>query len=347
MENNEIQKSNSSGFSAHSGSIQRSLRLIEEVKGKTPSNEKTYEKNLHFQIIKSVPRNKSTTDLAIERCTELSKRFMDRIEYLEPQARDRKWIFFTPFLSQVTKEGWLIPDLANHGFWYTNDIYLKQIIINMDMGSSVLTYWPESVYNSKKNLELTISELVEFVFRVHEEMIEGKNINVDNENKGEEFLATCLENQLKNYVLCQKNLESTATLLSTRNSSCFNVEISRKNVRNNTCNKGVKLIEKLILEGIQIFDVEMEDTGEILLEHYVEKWVFSIQEISPRGGQIFVCPTKFDGDKIFDYYDSLASLAGPHLYRSSCGRVIAQLNKDLSKKTGDLFREFLLGLKLP
>lgn len=347
MENSEIQKSDVSSLGDYTDSIHRSLSLIEEIRGKNFDSEKTYKKNLQFQIIKSIPRNKSATDLAVERCTELSERFMERIEYLESQSRNRKWIFFTPFLTQVGKKNRLTPDFVNHGLWYTNDIYLKQIITNMNMGSSTITHWPASVCDSNKNLELTTAELVEFVFRIHEEMVEGKNINVDNENEAEEILVNCLENQLKNYELNQEGFEKTATLLKTRDLSNLKVSISRKIDQNNTYNLVANLFDKLVSEGIQISNIEMEDKEGILLEHYVENWLFSIHEISPRGGQIFICPTKFDGDEVFGYYDSLASLAGPHLYRSSCGRVVAQLNKNLSKKTGDLFNNVLLEFKIP
>jgi hypothetical protein len=174
MENNEIQNSHSSSLSKYSDSIQRGLRLIEEIKGDTSDNEKAYKKNLQFQIIKSVPRNQSASDLIVERYTELSKAFLERIECLESQDRDRKWNFFTPFLGQLGKKNRLIPDLINHSFWYTNDIYLKQIIINMDMGNSRITYWPASVCDPNKNLELTTAELVEFVFRVHEDIADSR-----------------------------------------------------------------------------------------------------------------------------------------------------------------------------
>jgi hypothetical protein len=280
----------------------------------------------------------------------LSKAFLERIECLESQDRDRKWNFFTPFLGQLGKKNRLIPDLINHSFWYTNDIYLKQIIINMDMGNSRITYWPASVCDPNKNLELTTAELVEFVFRVHEDIIEGESINLDSENKAEEILVNCLENQLKSHELRQEDFEITLALLIVLREIDLNepkVLSSRTIVRDSTCGVGKELIEKLISEGIQILDIKTENEKGILLEHYVEKWIFSIQEIFPKGGQILICPTKSDGDQVFDYYDSLASLAGPHLYRSSCGKVIAQLNNGLSKETGNLFRKVLLGFNLP
>lgn len=65
---------------------------------------------------------------------------------------------------------------------------------------------------------------------------------------------------------------------------------------------------------------------------------FEVPSVAPKGGQVFVCSTKQNCDAIYAYFDALKALAGPYLYRSPSGAVVAQLNSGLDAATADTFK---------
>ena len=67
-------------------------------------------------------------------------------------------------------------------------------------------------------------------------------------------------------------------------------------------------------------------------------YVFEVPSVAPKGGQVFVCSTKQNCDAIYAYFDALKALAGPYLYRSPSGAVVAQLNSGLDAATADTFK---------
>lgn len=87
------------------------------------------------------------------------------------------------------------------------------------------------------------------------------------------------------------------------------------------------------------------DPNDPLPDTYVERWEFVIAEVAPKGGQIFVCETKADCDVLFDYYSALSALAGPNLFQSPNGRVVAQLNSGLSLETAAKFEAIINSLE--
>ncbi|PDV97155.1 hypothetical protein [Candidatus Chloroploca asiatica] len=72
---------------------------------------------------------------------------------------------------------------------------------------------------------------------------------------------------------------------------------------------------------------------------YTERLVFTIAEVSPNGGQVFVCATKQNCDAIYAYYEALVALAGPYLYQSPNGLVVVQLNSGLAPETAAKFQQ--------
>jgi hypothetical protein len=77
---------------------------------------------------------------------------------------------------------------------------------------------------------------------------------------------------------------------------------------------------------------------------YLERQVFVIESIAPDGGQIFVCDTKKNCDAIYAYYDALKALAGPYLYQSPSGTVVAQLNSGLAPEEATKFDSVIKAL---
>lgn len=63
---------------------------------------------------------------------------------------------------------------------------------------------------------------------------------------------------------------------------------------------------------------------------YKEHVTFTVPSLGDKGGQVFVCDTKRNCDAIFAYFDALKALAGPYLYQSQGGTVVAQLNSGIS-----------------
>ncbi len=106
------------------------------------------------------------------------------------------------------------------------------------------------------------------------------------------------------------------------------------------------VIDEFIAAGLEINDVKVEerDPESPLPNNFQERWSFSIPEVAPRGGQIFVCDTKENCDALYAYFDALKALAGPYLYQSPSGKVVVQLNSGLLPETGSSFAEVVNSL---
>jgi len=84
--------------------------------------------------------------------------------------------------------------------------------------------------------------------------------------------------------------------------------------------------------------------GSPLPNSYSEHIQFTIAEVAPRGGQIFVCDTKRNCDAMYAYFDALVALAGPYLYQSPSGLVVVQLNSGLTPDHAAKFEAIVQGL---
>lgn len=77
---------------------------------------------------------------------------------------------------------------------------------------------------------------------------------------------------------------------------------------------------------------------------YIAHQTFEIASVAPKGGQYFICDTKKNCDAIYAYYDALKALAGPYLYQSPGGTVVAQLNSGLKPDEAAAFEAAIKGL---
>jgi hypothetical protein len=77
---------------------------------------------------------------------------------------------------------------------------------------------------------------------------------------------------------------------------------------------------------------------------YIAHQAFEIPSVAPSGGQFFICDTKQNCDAIFAYFDAFKALAGPYLYRSPSGTVVAQLNSGLKPDEAAKFEQALKSL---
>lgn len=107
-----------------------------------------------------------------------------------------------------------------------------------------------------------------------------------------------------------------------------------------------EVIDKFNEAGLGVSDVrpweQTEDSPRP--NSYLENLRFSIPEVAPDGGQVFVCDTKRNCDALYAYFDALIALAGPHLYQSPSGTVVAQLNSGLTPETASKFENIINAL---
>ena len=106
------------------------------------------------------------------------------------------------------------------------------------------------------------------------------------------------------------------------------------------------VIDKFNVAGLDVRDVHSEerDPKSPLPNSYTEQLSFSIPEVTPDGGQVFVCDTKKNCDALYAYFDALKAFAGPYLYQSPNGKVVVQLNSGLLPETGAKFEEVVNSL---
>lgn len=98
---------------------------------------------------------------------------------------------------------------------------------------------------------------------------------------------------------------------------------------------GTSVADAIKAAGVDISGVQAlaRAEGEPTPNTYSDRVEFAIAEVAPKGGQVFVCADKAKCDAIVAYYAALAALAGPYLYQSDGGRVVAQLNSGLTPET--------------
>jgi hypothetical protein len=78
---------------------------------------------------------------------------------------------------------------------------------------------------------------------------------------------------------------------------------------------------------------------------YKEHVEFVVNEVAPRGGQVFVCDTKRNCDALYAYFDALVAIGGPYYYQSPSGTVVAQLNSGLTPDTAAKFEAVVNALR--
>ncbi|WP_025132163.1 hypothetical protein [Pseudomonas sp. PH1b] len=97
------------------------------------------------------------------------------------------------------------------------------------------------------------------------------------------------------------------------------------------------LLKALKAGGVEYSDVQHPNRkpSSPLPNSYREHIVFVLPSVAPKGGQIFICEKPEYCDALFSYFDGFKGLAGPYLYRSASGLVVAQLNSGLESKAAE------------
>jgi len=79
---------------------------------------------------------------------------------------------------------------------------------------------------------------------------------------------------------------------------------------------GQDVMTQLQQTGVAINDVTTADPAEKspVPNSYKEWLSFSIPQVAPSGGQVFICERKEYCDAIYAYFDGYRGLVGPYLY---------------------------------
>lgn len=106
------------------------------------------------------------------------------------------------------------------------------------------------------------------------------------------------------------------------------------------------VVDMFIEAGFNLTDIHTpEHEAGSPLPHSYDEWLrFTLPEVAPKGGQVFVCRSKTNCDALYAYFDMLKGMAGPYLYQSPSGLVVAQLNSGLTPDTAAKFQEIVEGI---
>jgi hypothetical protein len=91
------------------------------------------------------------------------------------------------------------------------------------------------------------------------------------------------------------------------------------------------VVDRIAAAGIAVEQVKpgIRPADSPLPNSYSDWLEFTITDIAPSGGQVFVCRTKPNCDALYAHFDMFRGLVGPYLYQSPNGLVVAQLNSGL------------------
>lgn len=98
-----------------------------------------------------------------------------------------------------------------------------------------------------------------------------------------------------------------------------------------------RLLAALKAAGIQYSNPTQppRDSASPLPNSYKERVAVTLPSVAPKGGQFFICEKQEYCDAIYRYFDALKGFAGPYLYRSKSGLVVAQLNRGLEPQAAE------------
>lgn len=97
------------------------------------------------------------------------------------------------------------------------------------------------------------------------------------------------------------------------------------------------LLSALTAAGVEYSNAEHpeRDPSSPLPNSYKEHLVIALPSVAPKGGQFFICEKKEYCDALYSYFDALKAFAGPYIYRSKNGLVVAQLNSGLESAAAE------------
>jgi hypothetical protein len=96
------------------------------------------------------------------------------------------------------------------------------------------------------------------------------------------------------------------------------------------------VVDQLKASGLEITDIAPgERPADSPLPNSYKEWLtFTIPEVAPNGGQVFVCDTKKNCDALYSYFNAFQALVGPYVFQSPNGLVVVQMNSGLPADSG-------------
>lgn len=92
-----------------------------------------------------------------------------------------------------------------------------------------------------------------------------------------------------------------------------------------------EVFDRFVAAGLDVTAEEPEETtGGMMPKSFKERFLFSVPEVAPRGGQILVCDTKRNCDALVAYLGAWLAVVGPYVYQSPSGLVVVQINSGLT-----------------
>ena len=77
---------------------------------------------------------------------------------------------------------------------------------------------------------------------------------------------------------------------------------------------------------------------------YTEKVEFEIRGHN-KGGQIFLCSSRSECNDLYNYFTNLGFLSQPFVFKSSDGKMVAQLNDETPSRIVEKFEEVVTGIR--
>lgn len=106
-----------------------------------------------------------------------------------------------------------------------------------------------------------------------------------------------------------------------------------------------KVIEKLSQTDVGFSNAQKpeRDPTSLLPGNFKDRITFTVAEVQPDGGQVFVCEKSEHCDALFNYFTAFKGIAGPYTYRSKSGLLVAQLNSKLRPETAEKLKAAVEG----
>ena len=107
-----------------------------------------------------------------------------------------------------------------------------------------------------------------------------------------------------------------------------------------------QVIDRLVAVGLDISEIEQLARPEGMPEHYKfkDRWGFTIAEVAPRGGQVYICELRPHCDLLMEFFKAFEDLGGTYYYLTPNGLAVVQLNSGLTPETAAKFEEVVNSL---
>jgi hypothetical protein len=107
-----------------------------------------------------------------------------------------------------------------------------------------------------------------------------------------------------------------------------------------------QVVDRFGAAGIELTDTKpmQHDPSSPVPNSWQERIQFNDRLLGDHGGQVFICDSKRNCDAIYAYFNALQALAGPYLYQSPSGLVVAQINSGFTPEQAKRYEDVVKAL---